>query len=124
MLCPKPMSDAKLAAENSTVSVRTRIILYAGAWAAALLTFDLRLWPFVYMFPAGFFAYLPPGTDDEKWAIPLLCVGWLIYIVHALFFFRARRRKVIWVLYAVLLLLFVCNVGGCHHMLRGTPYGH
>jgi hypothetical protein len=87
------MSDAKAAAEDSTVSVRTRIILYAGTWAAALLTFDLRLWPFVYMFPAGFFAFFPPGTDDEKWAIPLLCLGWLIYIVHAVFFFRARRRK-------------------------------
>jgi hypothetical protein len=118
------MSDVKPAAENSTVSVRTRIILYAGTWAAALLTIDLRLWALVYMFPAGFFAFLPPGQDDEKWAIPLLCLGWVIYIVHAVFFFRARRRKVMWVLYAALVLLFVCNVGGCHRMLRGTPYGH
>ena len=117
------MSDDKPAADNLTVPLRTRILLYASAWAAALLTIDLRLWSLVYMFPAGFFAFLPPTQDDEKWAIPLLCLGWLIYIVHALFFFRARRRKTIWVLYAVLLLLFVCNVGGCHHMLRGTPYG-
>jgi hypothetical protein len=24
----------------------------------------------------------------------------------------------------VLLLLLACNAGGCHQMLRGTPYGH
>jgi hypothetical protein len=118
------MSDHKPAADHSTVSLRTRIILYVGAWAAALLPIDLRLWPFVYMFPAGFFAFLPPAQDDEKWAIPLLCLGWLIYVVHAVFFFRARRRRTIWVWYAVLLVLFVCNVGGCHRMLRGTSYGH
>jgi hypothetical protein len=115
------MSAARSAAEDSTVSLRTRVILYIGTWVAALVTLDLRLWPMVYLFPAGFFAFRPP--DDEKWAIPLLCLGWLIYIVHAVFFFRAKRRRIIWILYAVLLLLFICNVGGCHQMLRGTPYG-
>lgn len=124
MLGPKPMPDAKPAAKNSTVRLRTRIILYAGTWAAALLTIDLRLWAFLYMFPTGFFAFLPPRQNEEKWAIPLLCLGWLIYIVHAVFFFRARKRKIIWVLYAVLLLLFIFNVAGCHHMLRGTGYGY
>jgi|GEM_PF-1101288 len=117
------MSEAKPAAENSTVSVRTRIILYAATWAAALLMIDLRLWALVYMFPTGFFAFIPSGFADAKWGIPLLVLGWIIYIVHAVFFFRARRRKAIWILYAVLLLLFVCNVGGCHQMLEGTPYG-
>jgi hypothetical protein len=116
--------DDKPVAEMPTLSLRVRIILYAATWAAALLAIDLRLWPLAYLFPAGLFAFLPPGQPDEKWAIPLLCIGWLIYILHAVFFFRARRRKIIWILYAGLLLLFVCNVGGCHQMLRGTPYGH
>lgn len=118
------MVDDKSVAEISTVALRVRVILYAVTWGAALLAIDLRLWPLVYLFPAGLFAFLPPGQPDEKWAVPLLCVGWLIYILHAVFFFRARRRKIIWVLFAGLLLLFVCNVGGCHQMLRGTPYGH
>ena len=117
------MFDDKPVAEGSTVSLRARIILYAATWAAALFAIDLRLWALAYLFPAGLFAFLPPGQSDEKWAIPLLCLGWAIYIVHAVSFFRARRRKTIWILYAVLLLLFVCNVGGCHQMLRGTGYG-
>jgi uncharacterized membrane protein YGL010W len=109
--------------ETSTVSLRVRIILYAAAWAAALLAVDVRLWALVYTFPTGLFAFIPAGFIEAKWAIPLLVLGWIIYFVHAGFFFRARRRKIIWILYAVLLLLFLCNVGGCHHMLQGTPYG-
>jgi hypothetical protein len=117
------MFENKPVTEISAVSLRVRIILYVASWAAALVAIDLRLWPLAYLFPAGLFAFLPPGQPDEKWAIPLLCLGWAIYIVHAVFFFHARPRKTIWILYAVLLLLFACNVGGCHQMLRGTGYG-
>jgi hypothetical protein len=108
---------------TSTFSLRVRLILYAGTWAVALFAIDPRLWPLIHLFPAGLFAFLPPGQVDAKWGIPLLVLGWIIYIAHAGFYFRARQRKTIWILYAVLLLLFVCNVGGCHHMLRGTGYG-
>ena len=94
--------------------------LYAASGAAVLLAIDLRLWSLVYLFPTGLFAFIPPGTADEKWAVPLLVLGWVIYIVHAVFYFLARRRKAIWILYAVLLFF---NTGGCHHMLRGTGYG-
>lgn len=117
------MFDDKPVAEKSTVSLRARIILYAATWAAALFAIDLRLWSLAYLFPAGLFAFLPPGQPDEKWAIPLLCLGWALYLTHAVFFFRARRGKTIWILYVLLLGLFICNVGGCHQMLRGTGYG-
>ena len=110
--------------ETSSVSLRVRIILYAAAWAAALLAIDLRLWTLVYMFPIGLCAFLPSGLGDSKWGISLLVLGWIIYVGHAVFFFRARSRKTFWVWFAVLLLLLLCNVGGCHQMLRGTPYGH
>lgn len=116
------MSEDKPVTELSTVSLRLRIILYAATWCAALLAIDPRLWALVYMFPMGLFAYIPPG-QGEALGLPLLFLGWAIYIVHAVSFFRARRCKTIWILYAVLLLLFVCNVGGCHQMLRGTGYG-
>jgi hypothetical protein len=75
------------------------------------------------MFPMGLFAFIPPGPADEQWAVPLLVLGWVIYIVHAFFYFRARRRKAIWILYAALLVLLAFNTGGCHHMLSGTGYG-
>lgn len=118
------MFENKPVAEISTVSLRTRIILYASGWAAALLAIDLRLWSLVYMFPMGLFAFIPPGSADGKWGVPLLVFGWIIYVGHAVFYFRAQRRKTIWILYAMLLLLLVCNAGGCHQMLQGTPYGH
>lgn len=117
------MFEDKPATAIPTVSLRARIILYAATWCAALLAIDLRLWALVYLFPAGLFAFLPPGQPDEKWANPLLCFGWAIYIVHAVFFFRTRQRKTVWILFAVLVVLLVCNVGGCHQMLQGTPYG-
>lgn len=117
------MFENKPVVEISTVSLRTRVILYAAGWAAALLAIDLRLWALVYMFPTGLFAFIPTGFAEAKWGIFLLVLGWIIYIVHAVLFFRARRRKTIWILYAMLVLLLVCNVGGCHQMLQGTPYG-
>ena len=110
--------------EFSPVSFRVRTILYAAVWAAALLVIDVRLWALVYLFPAGLFAFFPSGFVHEKWAIPLLILGWIIYLGHAILFFRAKRRKTIWILFAVLLLLLAGNVGGCHQMLQGTPYGH
>lgn len=118
------MFEDKSATAILTVSLRTRVILYAATWAAALLALDLRLWALVYMFPMGLFAFIPAGYADAKWGIPLLIFGWIIYIGHAVLYFRARQCKTIWILYAVLLLLLVCNVGGCHQMLRGTGYGH
>lgn len=119
----KTMFENKPVEEISTVSLRTRVILYAASGAAVLLAIDLRLWSLVYMFPMGLFAFLPPGPADDKWAVPLLVIGWVVYIGHAFFYFRARRRKAIWILYAVLLVLLIFNTGGCHHMLRGTGYG-
>lgn len=117
------MFENKPVEEISTVSLRTRVILYAASGAAVLLAIDLRLWSLAYLFPAGLFAFIPPGLNDEKWAVPLLVLGWVIYFVHAVFYFRARQRKAIWILYAVLLILLLFNTGGCHHMLRGTGYG-
>jgi hypothetical protein len=99
-------------------------VLFAATWAAALLAIDYRLWPLVHLFPAGLFAFLPAGQPDEKWARPLLFLGWAIYVLHAVFFFRARHRKAVWIWFAALLLLLAGNVGGCHQMLRGTGYGH
>jgi hypothetical protein len=71
------------------------------------------------MFPMGLVAFIPPGHAVKEWGSSLLFLGWAIYIVHAVFFFRAQR-KAIWILSAALLLLLVCNVAGCHHVLRGT----
>lgn len=110
--------------EASSVSLRVRIILYAAAWAAALLAIDVRLWALVYMFPTGLFAFIPSGFADAKWGIPLLVLGWIIYLGHAVFFFRTRNHKTFWIWFAVLVLLLLCNLGGCHQMLQGTPYGH
>lgn len=117
------MFEDKPVAEVLTVSLRTRVLLYAATWAAALPAVDPRLWALVYLFPTGLFAFARPGQIASEWGLPLLVFSWTIYVVHAVFFFRARRREIVWVLYALLLVLFVSNVAGCHQMLRPTGYG-
>lgn len=112
------MFEDKPAAEVLTVSLRTRVLLYAATWAAALLAVDPRLWALVYLFPTGLFAFIRPGQIAAEWGLPLLFFSWTIYIVHAVVFFRTRRRENVWVLYALLLMLLISNVAGCHQMLR------
>jgi len=56
------------------------------------------------LFPLGLTAFLvPPGSLREGWAAMFVPVG--VYLVHAIFYFRARtsRKTVIW--FAVLIIL-------------------
>jgi len=123
------MGDEKTAASTSnpaaTVSFRLRLMLYVATWIAVLIAVDVRLAALAYMFPSGIFKVLfPPRiAADPAWGWIFLGIGWVIYIVHAVLYFRARRPRTIWILYGVLVLILVCNVGGCRQMLQGTGYG-
>lgn len=121
-----PDETAVAPTSNRSVSFRLRLILYVATWIAVLIAIDVRLWALAYMLPLGIFSLLlPPGFASEAvegWT--LLVVGWLIYVVHGIFYFRARRPRAVWILYGALVLVLVCNVGGCREMLKGTGYGH
>ena len=108
----------KAAAPAGKASRRAKVFAYAIAWVAALIATNptASLFPLIYMFPMGLaHPVLPVGTRIDGDAI--LLGGYLIYIVHAVAFFRSRSKRVTWILFAVLALLLICNVGGCRAMI-------
>lgn len=95
---------------------RAKVTAYLVAWAAALFATDpsLRLWSLAWMFPIGLFAWIPENWKEagRVW----LAFGFLLYFVHAVFYFRARGRTTGYILFAVLIVLLLANVGGCRSM--------
>ena len=103
----------------ASLSRRARIGMFVGAWLLAVFITNPSgtYWPLVYMFPLGLAAFVFPSSPQGS-GTPWLFGLWSLYIVHALFFFRARttRATVLWFL--LLALLLTCNVAGCRSMLN------
>ncbi len=103
-------------------SSRSRVIAYVLAWAAALFATDptLQLWPLAYMFPLGLAAFFmaPEHRDSPGWLVLGLVVAG--YVVHAIYYFRARTGRNVLILFGILVLALVCNVSGC----RGMNHPH
>src|SRR5207237_152930 len=113
------------------VRLRTRWLLYTGAWSAAFLSctfipmllrgkipdrYDILGW-LVYWwgFPAGLIEWFPTKPDNI-----LLIVGvWFAYLVHGVFTLRSRTRVRSYVLLAILVIVLVFNVIGCHRVHVG-----
>ena len=98
--------------------MRAKIIFYCVTWIIALVATDpsLKYAALVYMFPMGLIGFV---------SSPILINGWValfsstaVYVAHAVFFFRARRRQITIALGAVLVILLICNVSGCREMLN------
>ena len=98
--------------------MRGKIIFYCAVWIAALFATDpsFNYAPLIYMFPLGLLHFLPTAAMSNGWAA--LFVSWTAYIVHAVFFFRARKRQMTIALGIVLVALLICNVSGCREMLK------
>jgi hypothetical protein len=112
------------------ISLKTRWLLYAGAWGAAFLgrtfippllelTFPdpdhvLILVLFSWLFPAGLAAWFnhPKPLDD----IGLIAVLWLAYLVHGFFTLRSRTRVRFYGLLLILAIVLVFNVVGCERI--------
>ncbi len=98
---------------------RVKIISYVAVWLLALFVTNpaATYWPFVYMFPLGLAAFVfptGPHGSGPAWLVGL----WLLYLFHAVLFFRARTKRatILWFLFLALLL--TCNVAGCRNMLN------
>lgn len=107
---PPPAANAK---------VWQKIVAYLLAWIVAFVATQPSgaLFPLIWMYPIGLFAvFYPPALRSASWA-PLL-IGYGIYIAHACFYFTSKpmRRTTFW--FAVLVVLLVCNTGGCRSMLN------
>jgi hypothetical protein len=68
-----------------------KIAAYIAAWIGALVATDptFGLWPLIYMFPLGLFAFFFPEQRQEGGWLALISVL-LLYVVQPFFYFRAR----------------------------------
>jgi hypothetical protein len=90
---------------------------YVAAWIAALLLTAPGMWPLAYMFPLGLVAVIDRHlANDCGWGIFIGC--YVVYFVHAFFYFRSKTTLQTAILYGVLVILLVGNVAGCHEMIH------
>jgi hypothetical protein len=67
------------------------------------------------MFPLGLIGVFNRHlANDGGWAVLIGC--YVAYVVQASFYFRSKTPLSTVVLYAVLLLMLIGNVAGCHDM--------
>jgi hypothetical protein len=96
-----------------------RILCYVAAWVAALVATDpsLGLWSLAWMFPVGLFAFFfPEHRQEGGWWVIIAVMA--VYIVHAVFYFRAKSSRSTLILAGVLVVLLICNVAGCRAMVH------
>jgi hypothetical protein len=98
---------------------RVKIISYLAAWLLALFATNPAgaYWPFVYMFPLGLAAFVFP-VERHGSGLVWLVVLWLLYLAHAVLFFRTRTKRATILWFLLLALLLTCNVAGCRNMLN------
>ena len=116
------MTDSNVSgdADHKAMALKGKILLYVGAWIAALFATDPSggFWSLFYMFPLGLAAFINVHWgNDGGWGVLAACVA--IYVIHAVFYFRSRTRRSTLLLFAVLVILLVCNISGCHKMFPG-----
>jgi hypothetical protein len=110
--------------ESPTSEAQPRSLYWVGlyflAWAVALLvTAQNRAALMVaWLFPIGLFGYfdLPSGEEGSTVSC-FLAIGWLIYIVHAIAYFRARHPEAKFFLLLALGFILTFNVAGCRHRI-------
>ena len=74
------------------------------------------IWPLAYMFPIGLLAVIDRHlANDGGWGVFIGC--YVVYIVHAFFFFRSKTTLRTAILYGVLVILLICNIAGCREMI-------
>ncbi len=104
---------------TALASRRYKIALYVIAWAAALFATNPSgsLFPLIYMFPLGLFAFLfPRSTASDGWAVLIGVLA--LYVVHAVVYFRAQTRGRVAIMLGILVLALICNVAGCRRMIN------
>lgn len=114
------MNDSTPSSTSRPVAVKYKIIFYVVAWLAALVATDPSgtFLALIYMFPLGLAAFINVHWgNDGGWGVLAVCI--LVYLVHAWFYFRSRTQRSTLLWLALLVILLVGNVSGCHKMFPG-----
>jgi hypothetical protein len=98
---------------------KTRFLMFAITWFCALMItapFAIMALPF---FPLGLFYFLQGlfNSSSESVTIGLIVLGWLLYVIDAVFLFRVSKRTFYYIAYAILVVMLLTNAIGCHAML-------
>ena len=110
-----PEPQASHPAKRSPLRLRNKIFAYVAVWIIALLVTGPGFWPLAYLFPLGLVAVFSQQlANDGGWGIFIGC--YLAYVVQAFFYFRSKTLIATVLLYAVLVLMLIGNVAGCHQM--------
>jgi uncharacterized membrane protein len=99
------------------LQLRYKIVAYVLAWIVALLLTAPGLWPLAYMFPLGLIAVFDRHfANNCGWSV---FIGlYVLYIVHAFFYFRSKTNLQTAILFALLVVLLTGNVTGCREMIH------
>jgi|SRR5215472_3000949 len=99
------------------IRLRYKIIAYIATWTAALLLTAPSMWSLAFMFPLGLVAVIDRHlANDGGWGVLIGC--YVLYVVHAFFFFRSKTTLRTSILYGVLVILLIGNVAGCREMIH------
>ena len=102
---------------QSPIRLRYKILAYIATWSAALLLTAPGMWPLAYIFPLGLVAVIDLHlANDGGGSVFIGC--YVVYIVHAFFFFRSKTTLRTAILYGVLVILLIGNVAGCRQMIQ------
>jgi len=111
------MTDSAGSDRKRSIRFRYKITAYAAAWIIALLLTAPGMWPLAYMFPLGLVAVFDRHlANDGGWGVFIGC--YVVYLVHGFLYFHSKTTARTAVLYAVLVILLIGNVAGCHEMIH------
>ena len=99
------------------MNIQKKASLYIAVWGLALFIL-LVLGAPVYWIP-----FLPLGLILTSTPIqfnnlfPFILVVWVLYLIHAVFYFNIKKPIPLWILYGFLVIVLVINVHGCQQLI-------
>jgi hypothetical protein len=97
------------------------LVAWSVAVLAAATAFPHLSRKYILLFPYGLFTAVISAFGAKGNTAPHVVVGWLMYLVLTFSSLFSARRVVYFALYAILCLLLLLNVIGCHLMFHGYP---
>jgi hypothetical protein len=108
------------------VSFQRRFWLLLAVWCVALIAaataFPHASRPgYALLFPYGLITFVISAVGMRSQDAPHVIYGWLLYLALTLIGLLMRKRFAYVLLYAMLCVMLLLNVIGCHMMFHGYP---
>ena len=98
--------------------MKKRASLLLAAYGITLL-FLIPHVEYFFFFPFGLFYYFRDSSFlDNTSSFLMIGIGWLFYLAITLLIIFAKQKIVFIILYSILVLLLIGNIGGCHTQIN------